>query len=199
MDKSITTPPGLCDLSQIESPYTKLPDRILWYDGDETISAKELTNRVLSGKRVTSHTTVSKMTSDIQRYNDLVDPDERITVKVELRPVSVEWNIPHQYRQMDIVALLEDRLAQHLQTVPTSQHKLYVRTFSRELKLYQRHNLLDFLRMIHYVVDQLTEQKKVWGIGRGSSVSSFILFLIKAHDVDSVKYDLDIHDFLREE
>jgi DNA polymerase III alpha subunit len=37
----------------------------------------------------------------------------------------------------------------------------------------------------------------VWGVGRGSSVASYVLFLIGIHKVDSLYYDLPIEEFLR--
>jgi len=37
----------------------------------------------------------------------------------------------------------------------------------------------------------------VWGVGRGSSVSSYLLYLIGVHKVDSYKYRLDIKEFLK--
>jgi DNA polymerase III alpha subunit len=37
----------------------------------------------------------------------------------------------------------------------------------------------------------------VWGVGRGSSVSSYVLYLLGVHRVNSLYYDLDIHEFLR--
>ena len=40
------------------------------------------------------------------------------------------------------------------------------------------------------------ENKIVWGVGRGSSVSSYILYLLGVHKVNSIKYGLNITDFL---
>jgi DNA polymerase III alpha subunit len=37
----------------------------------------------------------------------------------------------------------------------------------------------------------------VWGVGRGSSVSSYVLYLLNVHRIDSIKYNLDYQDFLR--
>jgi DNA polymerase III alpha subunit len=37
----------------------------------------------------------------------------------------------------------------------------------------------------------------VWGVGRGSSVASYVLFLIGVHRIDSMKYNLDYKEFLR--
>ena len=37
----------------------------------------------------------------------------------------------------------------------------------------------------------------VYGVGRGSSVSSYILYLIGVHRVNSLKFNLDIKEFLK--
>ena len=43
----------------------------------------------------------------------------------------------------------------------------------------------------------LHDKNVLWGVGRGSSVASYALFLIGVHKIDSVKYDLDWREFLR--
>ena len=43
----------------------------------------------------------------------------------------------------------------------------------------------------------LRENNRVWGVGRGSSVSSFCLFLIGVHKINPMLYDLDYKEFLR--
>jgi DNA polymerase III alpha subunit len=68
---------------------------------------------------------------------------------------------------------------------------------SQELELYIKHGIFDLLHVMKYIVDTLRENNLVWGVGRGSSVSSYILFLIGIHKVDSLKYGLDINEFLR--
>jgi DNA polymerase III alpha subunit len=56
---------------------------------------------------------------------------------------------------------------------------------------------MPILRAITYVINTLQDKNIVWGVGRGSSVSSYVLYILGVHDVDSVKYNLDIADFLR--
>ncbi len=53
------------------------------------------------------------------------------------------------------------------------------------------------LNLLLYLVDHFRTNKIVWGVGRGSSVASYILYLIGIHKVDSIKYDLDIGEFLK--
>ena len=66
-----------------------------------------------------------------------------------------------------------------------------------ELELYKKFQLEKLLRFLIYLVDTLRENKIVWGVGRGSSVASYVLYLIGLHKVDSLKYNLDINEFLR--
>lgn len=68
---------------------------------------------------------------------------------------------------------------------------------SLELELFIQHNMMDLLFYLKYLVDTLRQNKIVWGVGRGSSVASYILFLIGVHKIDSIKYDLDIKEFLK--
>jgi len=48
-----------------------------------------------------------------------------------------------------------------------------------------------------YFVDTLRKHNILWGVGRGSSVSSYILYLIGIHRIDSIKYNLNIGEFLK--
>jgi DNA polymerase III alpha subunit len=45
----------------------------------------------------------------------------------------------------------------------------------------------------------MRENDIVWGVGRGSSVASYTLYLIGVHKIDSIKYELDINEFLKGE
>jgi hypothetical protein len=48
-----------------------------------------------------------------------------------------------------------------------------------------------------YALFTMRENKIVWGVGRGSSVASYVLFLIGVHKINSIKYNLDINEFLK--
>ena len=66
-----------------------------------------------------------------------------------------------------------------------------------ELALYKERNLFPIIQVLLYVVDVLRTNELVWGVGRGSSVASYVLYLIGIHKVDSLKYNLDIKEFLK--
>jgi DNA polymerase III alpha subunit len=68
---------------------------------------------------------------------------------------------------------------------------------SQELELFIQHDMYDLLFYLKYLVDTMRQHKIVWGVGRGSSVASYVLFLIGIHKIDSIKYNLDIKEFLK--
>jgi DNA polymerase III alpha subunit len=63
--------------------------------------------------------------------------------------------------------------------------------------LFQERNLFDLLRYLKYLVDVMTENQLIWGVGRGSSVASFVLYKLKVHRINSMYYELDPAEFLR--
>lgn len=68
---------------------------------------------------------------------------------------------------------------------------------STELELFVKHNMLDLLFYLKYLVDIMRKNNIVWGVGRGSSVSSYVLYLIGVHKINPIKYNLDITEFLK--
>ncbi len=69
---------------------------------------------------------------------------------------------------------------------------------SQELELFIKHGIYDVLHVMKYIVDTLRSNNVVWGVGRGSSVASYVLYLIGVHKIDSIKYNLPIEEFFKE-
>ena len=97
------------------------------------------------------------------------------------------WFMPDEYKNLDIAKWVLDKCIteEEVQRVGT------------ELLMFQERNLLVLLQYMKYFVDVMRKHNKVWGVGRGSSVSSYVLFLIGVHKIDSLYYDLDIAEFLK--
>jgi DNA polymerase III alpha subunit len=66
-----------------------------------------------------------------------------------------------------------------------------------ELRLFAKHDMIPVLKTMKYIVDTLRANNIVWGVGRGSSVASYVLFLLGVHKIDSLYYNLDIDEFLK--
>ena len=97
------------------------------------------------------------------------------------------WHMPDKYKQLDI--------AEYLLNLCNTDAEL--QRVGQELLLYQDRNMFDLLRFLVYIVDVMRENDIVWGVGRGSSVASYVLYLIGVHKINSLYYDLDIAEFLR--
>jgi len=97
------------------------------------------------------------------------------------------WHMPHEYKQLDIAQYILDLCADEVE----------LQRCGEELLLYQERNLFDLLRYLKYLVDVMTEHNVIWGVGRGSSVASFILYKLKVHRINSIYYKLNINEFLR--
>ena len=72
-----------------------------------------------------------------------------------------------------------------------------INRIEQELIEYQSRNMYDLLRYMIYLVDFMRANNIVWGVGRGSSVASYVLYLIGIHKVNSIQYGLDYREFLR--
>ena len=97
------------------------------------------------------------------------------------------WFMPDEYKNMDIAKWLLD----------LCRNETELQRTGAELIMYAERDLLDLLRYLKYFVDTLRANNIVWGVGRGSSVASFVLYLIGVHKINSITYNLDIEEFIR--
>jgi DNA polymerase III alpha subunit len=128
----------------------------------------------------------------------LVDPDnvsryltriyeEKLNYPIPKTSIDTsQWFIPEKYNTMDIEEYLYS-------VCPKENHDRLV----IELDLYKKNNMIQILRVMKYIVDILRKNDVVWGVGRGSSVASYVLYLIGVHRIDSVKYKLPIEEFFK--
>ena len=66
-----------------------------------------------------------------------------------------------------------------------------------ELTMFEERGLFPVIQILIYIIETMRKHKLVWGVGRGSSVASYVLYLLGVHKVDSLKYNLDIKEFLK--
>lgn len=144
---------------------------------------------------------VSEMTPAVRAYNQMALADAKIAAKQDFDDgviKSDEWHIPDNYKNMTViemtVELLDRQEAKGIIEEGIGPRFVRIR---RELTAYKEIDKLDMLRLMFYIVDTMTANNQIWGVGRGSSVSSYVLFLIGVHDIDSHKYDLDFADFVK--
>ena len=118
------------------------------------------------------------------KYDALVEqmPTEEFDHRNQQR-----WFMPDEYKNMDI--------AEHVLSLCSTPAEL--QRCGQELLLYQERDLFNLLRYLKYLVDIMRKNNVVWGLGRGSSVASYVLYLLGVHRINSMYYDLDIKEFLK--
>ena len=99
----------------------------------------------------------------------------------------MSWHMPAEYKQLDI--------ASYILELCSSEAEL--QRCGEELLLYQERDLFDLLRYLTYLVAVMTDNNIIWGVGRGSSVASYVLYKLGIHRIDSLYYNLDCREFLR--
>jgi DNA polymerase III alpha subunit len=119
------------------------------------------------------------------KYNKLALQD--VTVEEFDQTNQRNWLMPDQYKNLDI--------AEHVLNLCRSEAAL--QRVGEELLLYQERDLFSLLRYLKFLVDIMKQNNLIWGVGRGSSVASYVLYLLGVHRIDSLHYNLDIAEFLR--
>jgi DNA polymerase III alpha subunit len=98
-----------------------------------------------------------------------------------------KWHLPDPYLNMDIAKYVLDKC--------TTEAEL--QRAGDELIKFQERDMFILLKYLKYLVDTMRSNNIVWGVGRGSSVASFVLFLLEVHRINSLYYDLSIDEFLK--
>lgn len=167
--------------------------------GEIMLSESDLCDLVMQGRDLTTmdRVTVDPAVDLEKMIQHLREPRSLLTWTFpEASDISVpefdlqrqaRWLMPDEYRDTDI--------AQHVLDLCQTPEQL--QRAGEELLLFQEHGLFDLLRYLRYLVHTMQQNHVIWGVGRGSSVASYVLYLLGVHRIDSMYYDLDPREFLR--
>ena len=158
----------ICDAAMSGTDIGQLTGLIV----DNTVDLDRLLQAVHNTAAIATWQTATPSTETVEEYD---------------RRLQQQWHMPEEYRQLDI--------AEHVLSLCSTPEQL--QRVGEELLMYQDRNLFDLLRYLKYLVDVMQQNNIVWGVGRGSSVASYVLYLLGVHKIDSMLYDLSPREFLR--
>jgi len=131
---------------------------------------------------------------DLQLFNNMntgrtLAPYTELSVDISEFDHVLQNNIflPEYYKNISVYDFLLNK----------TKCEIHLDRLNQEFDAFEQRNLMGVLRFLIYLVDVLRENNIIWGVGRGSSVSSYILFLIGIHRIDPIKHNLDWKEFLR--
>lgn len=168
---------------------------------------QNLIDMIYSGNADKCHVVLCEPSDDIDKFNSAMEAQgfdklqKYIPLDVDKTQFDAvcqsEWLMPDEYKDISVTKfihnrLIELRLAERFESLRLRSHRA-----QKELIEFEKHGMTDLLRYMIYLVDFMRENNIVWGVGRGSSVASYVLYLIGIHKVDSFKHNLDYKEFLR--
>jgi DNA polymerase III alpha subunit len=140
----------------------------------------------------------NKSIQDVPFLEDVVKRYNSVCEELNIMPItsegnwSKEFNIPQYYKDLDVEQYVRNLIPASGQDV-----KIITARVDMELAEFNARNLYPVLQLLIYIIDTMRKNNLIWGVGRGSSVASYVLFLLGIHKVDSIKYNLDIREFLK--
>lgn len=97
------------------------------------------------------------------------------------------WFTPEPFASLDVLNWLYEKC----------EREEEIERVMAEWPLFQERDMEPVLRHLIYMIDHFRKRNVVWGVGRGSSVASYCLYLIGVHKVDSIAFGLDVTEFLK--
>ena len=121
---------------------------------------------------------------DLQQLQTV--PKRSTPAKVDETNIA-NWYMPQKYYDLNVLEWLLNKC----------QNDTEKKRIQQEYLLFEKKKFIKVLQFLIYFIDTLRANNIVWGVGRGSSVASFCLFLIGVHKINPLQYDLNITEFLR--
>ena len=142
-------------------------------------------NRML----VDNSVNIEQMIDFVDRMPEFIQHvgDPAVSMNLFDQQAQSRWHMPEEYKQLDI--------AEYILGLCATEAEL--QRCGQELLLYQERSLFNLLRYLKYLVDVMIENNVIWGVGRGSSVASYVLYKLGVHRIDSMFYELSPEEFLR--
>lgn len=165
--------------------------------GIPRFTKRDLVDMIYSGHADKVHVVLCDADDDIDKFNEAMHAQGMLPLQKYI-PLDVDqktfddvcqgdWFMPEEYKNMDIYQYLSGKC---------ENADEYVRLVA-EWEEFEKRDMIDLLRYMKYLVDFMRENDIVWGVGRGSSVASYVLYLIGVHRINPIQYDLDWQEFLR--
>ena len=170
---------------------------------------KDLVDMIYTGHVDKCHVVLCEQSDDVDKFNEAM-AEQGLDKLQKYIPLDVdqktfdgvcqgEWFMPNEYKSISVEHWIFAKLQEHLQdSNPTivENTKEWGRCLD-ELVAFVDRDMINLLRYMIYLVDFMRENNIVWGVGRGSSVASYVLYLIGVHKIDSIQFGLDYQEFLR--
>jgi len=174
----------------------------MWYDnyidsnGEIILDDKAVFNLLYEGADLNN--AKCKRSEDLEIYNNIIDEYDLNMSKLQFTSSTEDkqkyiqtcldnWFIPEKYKNINPY--------NYIRELAKTQEE--IDRIEIEIQMFEERNMTNVLRFMIFFVDFMRKNNIVWGVGRGSSVASYCLYLLGVHKVNSLHHDLDIKEFLK--
>ena len=165
--------------------------------GIPRFSNRDLIDMIYTGHADKVHVVLCDESDDVNNFNKAME-EQGMNPLQKYIPLDVdqktfdgvcqsEWFMPDEYKAIDVQNWVLNKCTTDKEIARVSE----------ELIAFKKRDMNNLLRYMIYLVDFMRKNDIVWGVGRGSSVASYVLYLIGVHRIDSIQYGLDWREFLR--
>ena len=165
--------------------------------GIPRFSNQDLIDMIYTGHADKVHVVLCDANDDVDKFNAAME-EQGLDKLQKYIPLDVdqktfdgvcqsEWFMPDEYKTLNVHNYVLTKCTTQEETARAAE----------ELAEFEGRGMMNLLRYMIYLVNFMRENNIVWGVGRGSSVASYVLYLIGVHRINSIQFDLDWREFLR--
>lgn len=180
----------------MKSLKSELLDRNLRFDGVSEVEPDQLARFLLLGIPP-SKLRVTEMTPDVEEFNTQVSTDDELLLVAD-EPINLDmgWQLPEKYQTLDLQEYMGEQFEKNCpEEYSQQQIEKALDRIVDELHEVEARGMVQFMQTVIYILDQLRANNILWGVGRGSSCASYLLYLIGLHVVDCVTMDVPMDEF----
>lgn len=178
----------------MHSNVTILKDRLILADGRLVVEPEVVPQLFIKGF-IPSEILVTELNDDLLKFNLRSDIEINVVNEDDFNIIpEVKWLIPQDYINIDLNQYFKQKL---IEKNPINFDIAEVRVENELNEVYKR-QFDNGIKTIIYVVDIFKKHNQIWGVGRGSSCASYLLYLIGLHCVDPIKYNIPFTEFFHD-
>jgi len=167
----------------------ELEDRILLNNGISIVSTNNAFNKLLNEGELPEHIRVEP-SNDANLFNEKYNKDVCINAD------DVLLNPTFEYTEEEFEELLNNILENPRDNTDNIDHLVRIED---EIEFFIKNDNQGFLCTLKRLIDKFKEDNVIWGVGRGSSCSCYVLYLLEVHDINPIKYDIPFKEFSKED
>ena len=166
--------------------YDSQTDRIILPSGKSVVDMDFLLDRILLGGEY-EHLLVEESNDDTQRYTLVTG--RRIVYDVS----DLEFNKPN-HSDIDI-----DRIMERVESSPRFDGRdEEITRLEHELDFFIRSEKIALINKLIDLIDAFKSSGIIWGVGRGSSCSSLLMYMLEVNDINPLEFDIPFSELSKE-